>query len=150
MIEEQALISAVMETRQQVDFLWQFFVTVHIALFALLFIYDRAVENLNIIARAFAVGGVALFEWINGNALANTYRLLDAMMNQYRHWYGQDEARFLPDFYREFVMSRFADRPDLIKITHGMAFVVVMLAFASSSFIQSRRRSRTSGVDSES
>ena len=32
--------------RGQVDFLWQFFVTVHLALFALLFIiYDHAVEG---------------------------------------------------------------------------------------------------------
>lgn len=139
MIEEQALISAIMETRQQVDFLWQFFVTVHIAIFALLFIYDQAVENLNILARIFAVAGVALFEWINGNALANTYRLLDAMMDQYRHLYGQIE-RFQPAFYKEFVLSGFADRPDLVKVTHGMAFAVVILAFASKSFIQSRKR----------
>ncbi|MGQ0673782.1 MAG: hypothetical protein ACT4N2_13025 [Hyphomicrobium sp.] len=139
MIEEQALISAIMETRQQIDFLWQFFVTVHIAIFALLFIYDHAVENLNILARAFAVAGVALFEWINGNALANTYRLLDAMLDQYRHLYG-DVTRFRPSFYAEFVMARFSDRPDLVKITHGMAFAVVILAFVSKSFIQARRR----------
>ena len=139
MIEEGTLISAIMETRQQVDFLWQFFVTVHIAIFALLFIYDEAVENLNIVARAFAIVGVALFEWINGNALANSYRLLDAMLDQYRHLYGQAE-RFQDAFYKIFVMSSFADRPDLVKITHGTAFAVVILAFISKSFIQSRRR----------
>lgn len=139
MIEEGTLISAIMETRQQVDFLWQFFVTVHIAIFALLFIYDQAVENLNYVARAFAVAGVALFEWINGNALANTYRLLDAMLDQYRHLYGLAE-RFQPAFYKVFVMSSFADRPDLVKITHGSAFAVVILAFISKSFIQSRPR----------
>ena len=40
---EDALISAVMDTRQQIDFLWQFFVSVHIAIFALLLLYDHAV-----------------------------------------------------------------------------------------------------------
>lgn len=139
MIEEAALISAIMETRQQVDFLWQFFVTVHVAIFALLFIYDRVIENMNYVARSFAVIGVGMFEWINGNALSNAYRLMDAMLIQYRQWYGQAE-RFDPAFYREFVLQSFADRPDLIKITHGMALVVVLLAFVSSSFIQGRRR----------
>ena len=68
MIPEPSLFDAILALRSQVDFLWQFFVTVHIAIFALLFIYDEAVESLNIIARAFALAGVALFEWINGKA----------------------------------------------------------------------------------
>ena len=72
MIQEATLIEAILGFRAQIDFLWQFFVTVHIAIFALLFIYDEAVESLNIIARIFAIAGVALFEWINGKALANT------------------------------------------------------------------------------
>ncbi len=68
-LQESTLVEAIMAVRGQVDFLWQFFVTVHIALFALLFIYDHAVEGLNAIAKFFAVLGVAAFEWINGNAL---------------------------------------------------------------------------------
>ena len=84
MIQEATLIEAILGFRAQIDFLWQFFVTVHIAIFALLFIYDEAVESLNIIARIFAIAGVALFEWINGKALANTYLLLDATFDQYR------------------------------------------------------------------
>jgi hypothetical protein len=41
MIQESALIEAVMMTRTQIDFLWQVFITVHIAVFALLFIYGE-------------------------------------------------------------------------------------------------------------
>ena len=67
MIQEATLIEAILGFRAQIDFLWQFFVTVHIAIFALLFIYDEAVESLNIIARIFAIAGVALFEWISGS-----------------------------------------------------------------------------------
>jgi len=37
------LIEAILGFRSQIDFLWQFFVSVHIAIFALLFIYDEAV-----------------------------------------------------------------------------------------------------------
>jgi len=59
MIQEATLIEAILGFRAQIDFLWQFFVTVHIAIFALLFIYDEAVESLNIIARIFAIAGVA-------------------------------------------------------------------------------------------
>lgn len=137
MLQEGTLIDAIMATRAQVDFLWQFFVTVHIAIFALLFIYDDAVENLNVVAKLFAVAGVALFEYINGKALQNTYLLLDAMLDQYRALFGQAE-RFQPGFYQHFVLASFRDRPDMIYITHGMALTVVFLALVSRRFIQSR------------
>ena len=58
-----------MDVRSQIDFLWQFFVSVHIAIFALLFLYDHAVESLSTVAKALAGAGIAAFEWINGNAL---------------------------------------------------------------------------------
>lgn len=139
MIEEATLIEAILSIRSQIDFLWQFFVTVHIAIFALLFIYDEAVESLNVIARAFALGGVALFEWINGKALTNTYLLLDATLDQYRALYGQVE-RFQPAFFQHFVGQSYIDRPATVLITHSMAFTVILLALVSREFIQTRRR----------
>jgi hypothetical protein len=139
MLQESTLIDAIMTTRGQVDFLWQFFVTVHIALFALLFIYDDAVETLNWIAKMFAIAGVAAFEYINGKALQNTYLLLDAMLDQYRALFGQPE-RFQPGFYQHFVLASFRDRPDLVYFTHGLALTVVLLALISRSFIQSKPR----------
>jgi hypothetical protein len=139
MIPESSLFDAILALRSQVDFLWQFFVTVHIAIFALLFIYDEAVESLNIIARAFALAGVGLFEWINGKALANTYILLDATLDQYRALYGQ-VSRFQPAFFRHFVGQDFSDRPGTVLITHGMALVVILLALISREFIQTRRK----------
>ncbi len=142
MIQEATLIDAILSIRAQIDFLWQFFVTVHIALFALLFIYDEAVENLNIIARLFALVGVALFEWINGKALASTYMLLDATLDQYRALYGAAE-RFQPAFFQHFVGQSFTDRPATVLITHSMAFVVIILAFLSREFIQTRRKRQT-------
>jgi hypothetical protein len=141
MIQEATLIDAILAFRGQIDFLWQFFVTVHIAIFALLFIYDDAVESLNVVARVFALAGVALFEWINGKALANTYLLLDATLDQYRALYGQAE-RFQPGFFDQFVAQSFADRPMTVLVTHSMAFVVILLALVSREFIQSRKKDR--------
>jgi hypothetical protein len=141
MIQEATLIDAILAFRGQIDFLWQFFVTVHIAIFALLFIYDDAVESLNAIARVFALAGVALFEWINGKALANTYQMLDATLDQYRALYGQAE-RFQPAFFEHFVGQSFTDRPMTVLVTHSMAFAVILLAIVSREFIQSRKKDR--------
>ncbi|MET0659430.1 MAG: hypothetical protein ABW110_14885 [Steroidobacteraceae bacterium] len=138
MIEEPAMIEAIIDTRQQVDFLWQFFVTVQIAIFALLFIYDRAVESMNVVAKLMAVAGIALFSWINGNALVNTYMLLDSMIHQYAVWYGKP-GRFEPSFLEHFVKVSYADRPQVVMVTHSLSFAVVVLALLSRRFIQAKR-----------
>lgn len=139
-LEESTLIEAMMDMRGQIDFLWQFFVTVHIALFALLFIYDHAVESLNAVAKFFAAAGVAAFEWINGKALSNAYLMLDAMQEQYRWSFGQVD-RFHPAFYEHFVLATYATRPTMVLVTHASALAVILLAFLSRRFIQNRRLS---------
>ena len=141
MLPEPMLVDGIIATRAQIDFLWQFFITVHIAIFALLLIYDDAVENLNAIARALALGGIGVFEWINGNALTNTYLLLDAFLEQYRALYGQVD-RFEPAFFQHFVQMSFEDRPGTMLVTHTTAFVVILLALVSRDFIQSRKSRR--------
>jgi hypothetical protein len=140
-LNEGTLVEAIMDARSQIDFLWQFFVTVHIALFALIFIYEHAVEGLNWIGRLFSVAGVAAFEWINGNALANAYLLLDSMHDQYRWAFGQID-RFHPSFYEHFVLLNYSDRPELVVFTHSTALGIVLLAFVS-------RRSIRSGGETE-
>ena len=137
MIQEATLIEAILGFRAQIDFLWQFFVTVHIAIFALLFIYDEAVESLNIIARIFAIAGVALFEWINGKAPANTYLLLDATLDQYRTLYGQAD-RFQPDFE---LRGSPRDRPG--DPQHGFRGHYIGL---SREFVQTRKKGREAGA----
>ncbi len=136
-VAESSLIEAIMDARGQIDFLWQFFVTVHIAIFALLFIYEPAVEALNWVARVVSVLGVAAFEYINGNALINAYLLLDSMLEQYRMSYGQ-AARFHPAFYDQFVLANYSTRPGLVLVTHSTALAVVLIAFLSRRFIQTR------------
>ena len=137
-LEEPALVAAIMDARAQIDFLWQFFVTVHIAIFALIFIYGHAIEQLNWPARILSLFGIAGFEWINGNALSHAYLMLDAMHQQYRWAFG-DQARFHPDFYREFVRATYAGRPDMVLVTHSAALAVVVLSFLSQRLLQNRR-----------
>lgn len=132
---EDALIQAIMDVRNQIDFLWQFFVSVHIAIFALLLLYDHAVETLSTIAKSLAVAGIAAFEWINGNALSGAYMLLDAMHEQYRQSFGQAN-RFHYSFYEHFVLASFQSRPSMVMMTHSTALAIVLLAFASRRFIQ--------------
>ncbi|PPC98373.1 MAG: hypothetical protein CTY31_13250 [Hyphomicrobium sp.] len=137
LLEEPTLVEAIMDAREQIDFLWQFFVSVHIALFALVFIYGSAVERLNWPARILSIFGIAGFEWINGNALSNAYLLLDSMLEQYRWSFGQVE-RFHPAFYEQFVLASYADRPGMVLITHSAALLVIILAFLSQRFFQGR------------
>lgn len=146
-MSEETLMDAIMNARAQVDFLWQFFVTVHIAIFALLLLYNHAVEGLNWPARLFAVAGIGSFEWINGNALSSSYLVLDSMHDQYRMVFGQAE-RFHPSFYQNFVLSSYDDRPSMVLMTHGAALIVVLLAFVSSRFLQthSGRPTRDAGM----
>ena len=134
-LDEPTLVEAIMSARGQIDFLWQFFVSVHIAIFALLLIYDHAVEGLNFTARALAVVGIAGFEWINGNALAGAYALLDSLHEQYRASYGTAD-RFHYTFYETFVLAGYTTRPGMVLMTHSAALIIVMLAFASRRFIQ--------------
>lgn len=127
-IAEELLMDGIMQTRTQIDFLWQFFITVQIALFALLFIYNKAIESFNSIARLLAICGVGIFDWINSQALKNSYTLLNAFHEQYRIDFGQPQ-RFQPALYEHFVLATFEGRVSMISLTHGMAFAVVVLAF---------------------
>jgi hypothetical protein len=140
-VSEQSLIDAILHTRTQVDFLWQFFVTVQIALFALLFIYDDAVESMNGLARMLAIFSVGAFDWINGNALRGAYGLLDALHQQYRHDYGAID-RFRPALFERLVQATYEGREQLLLLTHTMAFVVFALAFLWPRFISHARRRR--------
>lgn len=141
-LNEGTLVDAIMSARGQVDFLWQFFVTVHIALFALLFVYDHAVEGLNWIARIFAMLGIAAFEWINGNALIGSYLLLDSMHEQYRMSFGQPD-RFQSGFYETFVLSRYDTRPEMVLMTHSAALVVILIAVFSRRYMQTSQAKKT-------
>ncbi len=134
-LEESALVEAIMMMRTQIDFLWQVFITVHIAVFAMLFIYGKSVDELKLSVRGFAAAGMAAFLWINGKALTAAYLLLDAMQDQYRAAFGQPE-RFQPKFYEQFVLAQYADRPNMVLMTHCSVLFVVVTALVARRLIQ--------------
>lgn len=138
MLHEDALIEAIMMTRTQIDFLWQVFITVHIAVFAMLFIYGKEVDDLRRTVRVFAAVGMASFDYINGKALTNAYLLLDAMQDQYRALFGQPE-RFQSKFYEHFVLAHYADRPNMVLAVHSFALVVVSVALIAQHAIKNNR-----------
>lgn len=80
-----------------------------------------------------------MFEYINGTAISKAYLLLDAMQDQYRALYGQVE-RFQPKFYEHFVLAQYADRPDMVLITHGSAFVVIFIVLIARHLIHRAAR----------
>jgi hypothetical protein len=138
-IQEQTMVDAIMHVRGQIDFLWQFFVTVQLALFALIFIYDEAVDSLNGLARTLSLFGLGVFSYINGNALRHSYELITALHQQYKLDYGQP-GRFLASLQKAFVDVDYSGRGEMIMITHGLAFAVVAMALVLPSFVQHRRR----------
>ncbi|MFV0367709.1 MAG: hypothetical protein ACK5KM_04555 [Hyphomicrobiaceae bacterium] len=137
---EGDLIQAITDTRQQIDFIWQVFITVHIALFALLFIYSEAIDAWNALARIFALGGIAAFDYINGKALGDTYLLLGSMHDQFRQFFGSQVENFHPNFYERFVLAEYADRPQMVLITHGFAFGVVFVVLVARQLIHRAAR----------
>jgi hypothetical protein len=138
-MQEQTMVDAIMHMRGQIDFLWQFFVTVQLALFALIFIYDEAVDSLNGLARLLSLFGLGVFSYINGNALRGAYELIAALHLQYKIDYGQP-GRFHAAFQKAFIDIDYAGRDQMILVTHGLAFTVVALALVFPSFVQHRRR----------
>lgn len=134
-LDESALIEAIMMTRTQIDFLWQVFITVHIAVFAMLLIYGKSVDGLKLSVRGFAAVGIGAFLWINGKALTSAYLLLDAMQDQFRANFGQPE-RFQPKFYEQFVLAQYGDRPNMVLMTHSTVLVVVVVALIARKLIE--------------
>lgn len=140
-IQEQTLIEAIMDTRGQVDFIWQFFISVQIAVFALIIIYGDTVEGLRRGVRMLAIGAVATFNWINANALLDAYRLLDAFHQQLRADYGQ-MSRFEPLLYERLVLVSYEGKEYVLLLTHGTAFLAVSLALVWQGSLQRRRENR--------
>lgn len=127
MLSDQALVDAIMQARAQVDFLWQFFVSVHIAMFAFLFIYDDAVDTMNIVARFLLVVALGIFSWINGHAILSAYDLLNGLHHQFRFQFGQMD-KYDPNFFQHFVLSYYDGRQQMVMMTHGLAMSVITLS----------------------
>jgi hypothetical protein len=134
MLSDQSIVDAIMEARSQIDFLWQFFVSVHIAVFAFLLIYDEAIETMNFVARFLVVAALGIFSWVNGHAIVTAYALLNGLHHQFRFQFGQMD-KYDPLFFQHFVLAYYNDRTTMILCTHGLAMAVVTLSVFWRRFI---------------
>ncbi len=138
-MEQQALVEAIVGARSQIDFIWQFFVSAQLAVFALLMIYDHVVEELNIFAKFLILVAIGTFDWINAGALMTAYQLLDALHDQYRSSFGS-LAGIRPLFRAHFVNARFDTGPQTVMFTHSLAFAAVFFTILWQGFIRRRPR----------
>ena len=138
-MDQEALVGAIVGARAQIDFVWQFFVSAQLAVFALLVIYDEVVEDLNVIAKGLVLVAMGTFDWINAGALIESYLMLDALHDQFRVSFGS-----LPNlsrlFVARFVNVSYESGPTTVMFTHSLAFTTVLLAIIWRSFIRRRPR----------
>jgi ammonia channel protein AmtB len=143
-MDQQALVEAIVGARSQIDFVWQFFVSAQLAVFALLIIYDHVMDELNFFAKFLVLLAIGTFDWINAGALMTSYQLLDALHDQYRASFGN-----LPGLTRAFktffVNARYDTGPETVMFTHSLAFSAVLLTIVWQGFIRRRPKPEADG-----
>lgn len=118
-----AVLDLLVQTGNQIDSLWSMYIVVHLGLFWFFFLVHRP---LLFIERVIAIFAYAAFATINGQALINTYKFLEAirldLINRF-----SDQLAQMPEISSALVSVSYQDKEQLILITHGCAFGVVAL-----------------------
>jgi hypothetical protein len=117
------VLQTLVQAGSQIDSQWSMYIVVHLGLFWFFFLVHRP---LLFIERGVALCAYAGFVFINGNALANTYRFLEALRTDLTTRFADEVAR-APATARALASINYADRDDIILVTHGIAFLVVAL-----------------------
>jgi hypothetical protein len=109
----------------KIDNLWQMYIVVHLGLFWFFFLVHRP---LLIVERIIAVFAYVVFAYINGNALINSYQLLEAVR---RDIVAKFSAQFAqaPETLRMLVTSNYEGRDEVIWLTHIGGFTLVLALF---------------------
>ena len=130
----------------KIDALWQMYIGVHLAIFWLLFFISRP---LLAVERVIALVAYTFFAAVNGKALSDTYWLLDTMRADLLTSFPDALAR-LPKTAELMQAVTYESRLDLIMISHGMAWVLVLLTLAfRNSMIRAHRRRYGDGIETE-
>jgi len=126
----EAVLEAMVQTGIKIDNLWSMYIVVHLGLFWFFFLVHRP---LLFVERALALFAYGAFAFVNGNALLASYLMLEAMRRDFVTAYSAALAD-LPTMEASIAGASFANRGDLILITHSGAFVIValMLIFRNS------------------
>lgn len=79
----QELLQLIISQGYKIDTLWQIFITVHLAVFAFVFIYSQKFEETPFGWKALSYLGYLIFIGMNFNALVNSYEFLNALHLQF-------------------------------------------------------------------
>ncbi len=115
------VLDELVQAGSQIDNQWSMFIVVHLGLFWFFFLVHRP---LLVIERAIALFAYGAFIFINGNALKNTYALLEAMRSDLVTQFSSELAH-TPKMATVLASVDYGDRADLITMTHGGAFLGV-------------------------
>lgn len=116
------LFEAFIEQSAKVDNIWSMYLVVHLGIFWFFFLLHRP---LLIIERVIAVMAYMVFAFVNGSALLNSYRLLEALRRDAVNTF-QKELQNVPATYEALLTEQFSNILTLIFITHGGAFILVL------------------------
>jgi len=110
----------------KVDGLWQMYIGVHLGIFWLLFFMHRPLLASE---RFIALIAYTFFAAVNGKAMMDTYALLDSLRLDLLNSFPEAVAR-VPDTAALMQSVDYGDRTMLILISHGLAWVLVVLTLA--------------------
>lgn len=121
-----ALLETWMEAGTKIDNLWSMYIVVHLGLFWFFFLVHRP---LLIVERMIAVAAYVGFDWINGNALIHSYNFLEAVRRDLVLGKAAAEFTQAPTTLAMLKSVDYAGRDQLILLTHGGAFLLVLVLF---------------------
>ncbi len=120
-----ALLDTYVAAGTKIDNLWSMYIVVHLGLFWFFFLVHRP---LLIVERAIAIFAYVCFAYINGNALINSYRFLEAVRQDLIGRISRDLAQ-APETLKTIAGVSYAGRDELIWITHVGGFALVLTLF---------------------
>lgn len=132
----EAVLDALIQTKNQVDNQWSMYIVVHLGLFWFFFLVHRP---LLFVERAIALCAYAGFAYINGSALIDSYTFLEATRLDLLT---NLESEFVnaPRIESALKMLNFEVTTQLILLTHGVAFAVVALFLIFRNMMVTRYR----------
>jgi hypothetical protein len=120
-----ALLEVYLSAGTKIDNLWSMYIVVHLGLFWFFFLVHRP---LLVVERAIAILAYIGFVYINGNALINSYRFLEAVR---RDLIGKVAKEFAqaPETLKVLAGVSYDGRDEMIWFTHIGACVLVLALF---------------------
>jgi len=128
--DQQSITALMIGASAKLDVLWQIFILLHFGVFTLLLIHRTVLKWPGQLAAAIGYGFVMT---INFLALSGTYRVLDALHQQFRKDFGSDATKFVPALQETFLNASLAERPQLLFLSHGIAALIVVVAIWRAS-----------------